>query len=57
MQQQDSRKFRPLNLRELFHNPPFDELDSVALDASGEPKRLSKNQLKELREKGYVVKF
>ncbi|XP_001359353.2 uncharacterized protein [Drosophila pseudoobscura] len=47
-----SRKARPINLRDLFIAPPFDELDAVASDGSGEPRRLTNAQLKTLRETG-----
>ncbi|XP_070136763.1 uncharacterized protein [Drosophila bipectinata] len=47
-----SRKTRPINLRDLFIAPPFDELDAVASDGSGEPRRLTSVQLKTLRETG-----
>lgn len=45
-------KVRPINLRDLFIAPPFDELDAVAMDGSGEPRRLTNTQLKTLRERG-----
>jgi hypothetical protein len=32
--------------------PPFDELDAVAADGAGEPRRLTNTQLKSLRERG-----
>lgn len=41
-----------MNLRDLFIMPPFDELDAVAADGSGEPRRLTNSQLKSLRERG-----
>uniref|UniRef100_A0A1A9VB52 Uncharacterized protein n=1 Tax=Glossina austeni TaxID=7395 RepID=A0A1A9VB52_GLOAU len=47
-----SRKMRPINLRDLFIAPPFDELDAVASDGTGEPRRLTNTQLKTLRENG-----
>lgn len=40
------------NLRDLFIMPPFDELDAVAADGSGEPRRLTNTQLRSLRERG-----
>lgn len=49
---QINRKNRPINLRDLFIAPPFDELDAVAMDGSGEPRRLTHSQLKTLRERG-----
>lgn len=47
-------KYRPINLRDLFVAPPFDELDAVAMDGTGEPRRLTNTQLKTLRERGLV---
>lgn len=47
-----NRKSKAINLRDLFIMPPFDELDAVAADGSGEPRRLTNNQLKSLRERG-----
>lgn len=47
-------KFRPINLRDLFVAPPFDELDAVAMDGNGEPRRLTNTQLKTLRDRGYA---
>lgn len=47
-----NRKYRSLNLRDLFVAPPFNELDAVAMDGSGEPKRLTNTQLKSIRERG-----
>lgn len=46
------RKKRPINQSDLFIAPPFDELDAVASDGSGEPRRLTNAQLKSLRETG-----
>lgn len=43
---------RPTSLRDLFVTPSFDELDAVAIDTSGEPRRLTGKQLEALREKG-----
>lgn len=43
---------RPTNLRDLFVAPSFDELDAVAVDSSGEPRRLTGKQLESLRERG-----
>lgn len=51
-----NRRYRPINLRDLFIAPPFDELDVVAMDGTGEPRRLTNSQLKSLREKGFVIK-
>ncbi|XP_049281969.1 uncharacterized protein LOC125763166 isoform X1 [Anopheles funestus] len=47
-----NRKTRPINLRDLFIAPPFDELDAVAADGSGEPRLLTNAQLRSLRERG-----
>lgn len=47
-----NRKQKAINLRDLFIMPPFDELDAVAADNSGEPRRLTNSQLKSLRERG-----
>lgn len=47
-----NRKNRAINLRDLFILPPFDELDAVAADGNGEPRRLTNNQLRSLRERG-----
>ncbi|KAM7363338.1 uncharacterized protein ACRADG_000286 isoform 1-T1 [Cochliomyia hominivorax] len=47
-----NRKPRPINLRDLFIAPPFDELDAVASDGTGDPRRLTNSQLKSLRENG-----
>lgn len=41
-----------VNLRDLFVAPAFDELDAVAVDAKGEPRRLSGKQLEAIRERG-----
>uniref|UniRef100_T1H7N8 Uncharacterized protein n=1 Tax=Rhodnius prolixus TaxID=13249 RepID=T1H7N8_RHOPR len=43
---------RPASLRDLFVTPSFDELDAVAIDTSGEPRRLTAKQLEALRERG-----
>lgn len=48
-----NRKTRPINLRDLFIAPPFDELDAVAADGSGEPRLLTNAQLRSLRERGF----
>lgn len=47
-----NRKSRGINLRDLFIMPPFDELDAVAADNNGEPRRLTNSQLKSLKERG-----
>lgn len=49
------RKYRPMNLADLFVAPMFDELDAVAMDGTGELKRLNNSQLKTLREQGFVL--
>lgn len=49
-----NRKTRPINLRDLFIAPPFDELDAVAADGTGEPRLLTNAQLRSLRERGLV---
>ena len=40
------------HLRDLFVAPSFDELDAVAVDSKGEPKRLTNKQLESIRERG-----
>lgn len=40
------------HLRDLFVAPSFDELDAVAVDGKGDPKRLSGKQLEYIRERG-----
>lgn len=52
--QSNRGKYRSINLRDLFIAPPFDELDAVAMDGVGEPRRLTNSQLKSLRDRGYV---
>ncbi|XP_044734371.1 uncharacterized protein LOC123296783 isoform X2 [Chrysoperla carnea] len=47
-----SRRHRGPNLRDLFVAPSFDELDAVAVDSKGEPRRLSGKQLESCRERG-----
>ncbi|XP_055603337.1 uncharacterized protein LOC129751698 isoform X2 [Uranotaenia lowii] len=47
-----NRKSRPINLRDLFIAPSFDELDAVAADGTGEPRLLNNTQLRSLRERG-----
>lgn len=49
-----NRKSRLQNLRDLFIAPPFDELDAVAADGTGEPRRLTNSQLRSIRERGLV---
>jgi hypothetical protein len=41
-----------LNMRDLFLAPSFDELDAVAVDSKGEPRRLNSKQLEYIRERG-----
>nr|XP_045593779.1 uncharacterized protein LOC123755315 isoform X1 [Procambarus clarkii] len=43
---------KPLALREVFVVPSFDELDAVAVDSKGDPRRLSNHHLHSIREKG-----
>ncbi|KAK0162025.1 hypothetical protein PV327_008401 [Microctonus hyperodae] len=40
------------HLRDLFVAPSFDELDAVAVDSKGEPRRLTNKQLESIRERG-----
>ncbi|XP_057659864.1 uncharacterized protein LOC130896097 isoform X1 [Diorhabda carinulata] len=40
------------HLRDLFIAPSFDELDAVAVDGKGEPRRLTGKQLEYIRERG-----
>ncbi|XP_011298454.1 uncharacterized protein [Fopius arisanus] len=40
------------HLRDLFVAPSFDELDAVAVDTNGEPRRLTNKQLESIRERG-----
>ncbi|XP_063981609.1 uncharacterized protein LOC135164835 isoform X2 [Diachasmimorpha longicaudata] len=40
------------HLRDLFVAPSFDELDAVAVDIKGEPRRLTNKQLESIRERG-----
>lgn len=39
-------------IKDLFILPTFDELDEVACDDAGKPKRLDKNQLKSIKLNG-----
>ncbi|KAF5295161.1 hypothetical protein FQR65_LT10549 [Abscondita terminalis] len=43
---------RELYLRDLFVAPSFDELDAVAVDSKGEPRKLTGKQLESIRERG-----
>lgn len=40
------------HLRDLFIAPSFDELDAVAVDSKGEPRKLTGKQLEYIRERG-----
>lgn len=40
------------HLRDLFVAPSFDELDAVAVDYKGEPRKLTGKQLEYIRERG-----
>ncbi|XP_043500875.1 uncharacterized protein LOC122523280 isoform X1 [Polistes fuscatus] len=40
------------HLKDLFVAPSFDELDAVAVDSKGEPRRLTNKQLESIRERG-----
>lgn len=51
-QLQNNRKSRSFSLRDLFVTPSFDELEAVAMDGIGEPRRLTASQLKTLRDQG-----
>lgn len=50
--QNTNRKSRSFSLRDLFVTPSFDELEAVAMDGIGEPRRLTTSQLKTLRDQG-----
>nr|CAH7734906.1 unnamed protein product [Callosobruchus chinensis] len=41
------------HLRDLFIATSFDELDAVAVDGKGEPRKLTNKQLEYIRERGY----
>ncbi|KOX81282.1 hypothetical protein WN51_00190 [Melipona quadrifasciata] len=41
------------HLKDLFVAPSFDELDSVAVDSKGEPRRLTKKQLESISKRGF----
>ncbi|CAL4076369.1 unnamed protein product, partial [Meganyctiphanes norvegica] len=45
-------RVKPLVLRDVFVTPSFDELDAVAVDSKGDPRRLSSQHLHSIREKG-----
>lgn len=40
------------HLKDMFVAPSFDELDAVAVDGKGDPKRLTGKQLEYIRERG-----
>ena len=43
---------KTINIRDLFIEPNFNELEAVATDSKGEPKKLSHGQLESLRRTG-----
>ena len=45
-------KTKPYVVRDVFITPSFDELDAVAVDVKGDPRRLSSQHLQSIREKG-----
>ena len=45
-------KKKTINIRDLFIEPNFNELEVVASDSKGEPKKLSHAQLESLRRTG-----
>ncbi|XP_037093776.1 uncharacterized protein LOC119113590 [Pollicipes pollicipes] len=47
---------KPIVVRDLFVAPCFDELEAVALDSGGEPRKLSAKQLASVRESGSCSK-
>ncbi|XP_014234034.1 uncharacterized protein LOC106657177 isoform X1 [Trichogramma pretiosum] len=48
-----SKKYhQQYHLRDMFVAPSFDELDAVAVDVKGEPRRLTNKQLESIRERG-----
>ncbi|XP_022916271.2 uncharacterized protein [Onthophagus taurus] len=47
-----SRSRCKFHLRDLFVAPSFDELDAVAVDGKGEPRKLTGKQLEYIRERG-----
>lgn len=46
------KKQQQYHLRDMFVAPSFDELDAVAVDGKGEPRRLTSKQLESIRERG-----
>ncbi|XP_014469880.1 PREDICTED: uncharacterized protein LOC106741940 isoform X2 [Dinoponera quadriceps] len=49
---EDTLARKKYHLRDLFVAPSFDELDAVAMDSKGEPRRLTNKQLESIRERG-----
>ncbi|XP_074099056.1 uncharacterized protein LOC141527456 [Cotesia typhae] len=49
---EDTLVRKKYHLRDLFVAPSFDELDAVAVDSKGEPRRLTNKQLESIRERG-----
>jgi len=43
------------SFKDLFIAPTFDELEQVARDAKGSPRKLSMRQLRSIRENGSVA--
>ncbi len=43
-----------ISFGDLFMAPNFDELEEVALDSHGQPKKLTSEQFKSVQERGYV---
>lgn len=48
----NNRKSKPLNLRDLFVTPSFEELDAVASDPKGNPQKLNAKQLQSICDTG-----
>ncbi|KAL0279520.1 UNVERIFIED_CONTAM: hypothetical protein PYX00_001058 [Menopon gallinae] len=46
------RHHKHMNVRDLFVAPSFDELDAVAMDSKGEPRRLGAKHLEAIQERG-----
>ncbi|XP_048507153.1 uncharacterized protein LOC105689462 isoform X2 [Athalia rosae] len=49
---EDTLARKKYHLKDLFVAPSFDELDAVAVDSKGEPRRLINKQLESIRERG-----
>lgn len=49
---EDTLARKKYHLRDLFVAPSFDELDAVAVDSKGEPRRLNNKQLESIKERG-----